>query len=122
MLTTLLSEDINNLNGLTTEYLATLLSVFLSIIAGLAVAFYFCWQQAIVCVLSMPLMLLGGYLMQKIRPKNMVVARKTKADPYEESNALLTDVIMNYRTIMSFGENNIDVIIDKYQGMLQGPE
>lgn len=63
VLTTLLSEDINNLNGLTTEYLATLLSVFLSIISGLAVAFYFCWPQAIVCVLSMPLMLLGGFLM-----------------------------------------------------------
>lgn len=44
----------------------------------------------------------------------MTVARHSKADPYEESNALLNDVIMNYRTIMSFGENNIDVIIDKY--------
>jgi hypothetical protein len=26
-----------------------------------------------------------------------------KLDPYEESNALLSDVIMNYRTIISFG-------------------
>lgn len=24
-------------------------------------------------------------------------------DPYEESNALLSDVILNYRTIISFG-------------------
>jgi hypothetical protein len=70
----------------------------------------------------MPLVLLGGYAMSKIRPKQLVVSRKTKSDPYDESNALLSDVIMNYRTIMSFGNKNIESIFQKYQNMLEGPK
>ena len=44
-----------------------------------------------------------------------------KLDPYEESNALLSDVIMNYRTIISFGQGNVNTIMDKYEKLLEGP-
>lgn len=28
---------------------------------------------------------------------------------------------MNYRTIISFGQGNVDKIMDKYEGLLEGP-
>lgn len=42
-------------------------------------------------------------------------------DAYLESNALLSDIIMNYRTIISFGEKNIDFILSRYYKLLEEP-
>jgi hypothetical protein len=42
-------------------------------------------------------------------------------DKYEESNALLSDVIMNYRTVISFGEKNINYLMNKYENLLAEP-
>ena len=33
-----------------------------------------------------------------------------KKDLYMESNALLSDIIMNYRTIISFGDKNVEFL------------
>jgi hypothetical protein len=38
-----------------------------------------------------------------------------------ESNALLSDLIMNYRTVISFGPKNILFIIEKYNSLLDVP-
>jgi hypothetical protein len=38
-----------------------------------------------------------------------------------KSNALLSDVILNYRTVISFGEKNIDALINKYESLLKEP-
>jgi ABC-type transport system involved in Fe-S cluster assembly fused permease/ATPase subunit len=43
------------------------------------------------------------------------------ADAYEESNALLSDVILNYRTVISFGGENINSIMEKYEKLLESP-
>jgi hypothetical protein len=39
---------------------------------------------------------------------------KGEEDPYEKANALLSEVVMNYKTIQSFGEDNIDTLFVKY--------
>jgi len=43
-------------------------------------------------------------------------------DPFAESNALLGDIVINYRTIMSFGEYNIDKILIQYEKMIEGAD
>lgn len=42
-------------------------------------------------------------------------------DAYAESNALLSDMIMNYRTVISLGEKNVEFMLEKYYGLLEGP-
>ena len=42
-------------------------------------------------------------------------------DPYDKSNALLSDVITNYRTVISFGQDNVNEIMIKYEMLLVGP-
>jgi len=43
-------------------------------------------------------------------------------DPFAESNALLGDIVINYRTIMSFGEYNINTIMTTYENMIIGAD
>ena len=44
-----------------------------------------------------------------------------KVDDYDKANALLSDVIMNYRTVISFGQENVDCINRKYESYLVAP-
>ncbi len=40
---------------------------------------------------------------------------------YKESNALLSDIIMNYRTVIGFGPKNIQYLLSKYEKLLEAP-
>ena len=42
-------------------------------------------------------------------------------DAYRESNALLSDIIMNYRTIISLGDKNVEFILERYHDLLLEP-
>ena len=42
-------------------------------------------------------------------------------DAYTHSNALLSDIIMNHRTIISLGEKNVNFILFKYNLLLDEP-
>ena len=48
-------------------------------------------------------------------------ADQHEVDDYDKSNALLSDVIMNYKTVISFGQKNVDLINNKYEGLLVEP-
>ena len=39
---------------------------------------------------------------------------RAEADDEDKSNAIISDIIMNYKTVISFGQKNIDQVIDKY--------
>ena len=43
------------------------------------------------------------------------------ADSYKQANAMLSDLIINYRTIISFGDKSIDMILDRYDTLLIAP-
>lgn len=123
----ILSEDITNLNGLTTETVATILEAVLGIAAGVGISAFFEWRMSLVCILATPFVLVGGMIMARLNYKTGASGKNrndpnTKIeDPYAESNALLADVIMNYRTVISFGQHNIDAIMEKYERLLDGP-
>jgi hypothetical protein len=42
-------------------------------------------------------------------------------DPYKKSNALLSDIIMNYRTVIGFGQKNVDYLLTKFDELLEVP-
>lgn len=52
------------------------------------------------------------------RPK---ATTEKKDDKFQQSNALLSDMIMNYRTIISFGRKNINFLLAKYDKLLEQP-
>ncbi len=71
---------------------------------------YFDWRISLVsCALS-PLVILGGIFMSKFNFKK----DDGFDDEYRDSNALLSDIIINYKTVISFGEKNVEKILEKY--------
>jgi len=125
ILSVVFSEDITNLNGLSTETIGALCETFFCIIVGVSVSALFEWRMSLVCLAATPMVMLGGVLMAKLQWKSGKAGRgeavEKVEDPYDKSNALLSDVITNYRTVISFGQENIDGIMTKYQDLLVGP-
>jgi len=42
-------------------------------------------------------------------------------EKYKEANALLSDMIINYRTIIGLGEKNVTFLLDRFAELLLGP-
>lgn len=43
------------------------------------------------------------------------------ADAYKKSNSLLSEVIINYKTVIGFGGRNVDGLMEKYREMVKIP-
>ena len=98
---------------MTSEVLVTLFEVGCVCTLGLAGGIYFCWQAAVLCFLLSPIMIIGMYMMSTMQWGNKGGRMKQHGDSidnYEKSNALLSDLIINYRTIISLGQKNVDKI------------
>jgi hypothetical protein len=67
-------------------------------------------------------MIIGVIAMSNLQWKKTTYGvNKGGKDPYLKANALLSDVILNYRTVISFGEKNIDSLISKFEKLLMEP-
>jgi ATP-binding cassette subfamily B (MDR/TAP) protein 1 len=129
VLSNVLSEDITLLNGLSTESISIILESLFTIIIGIALSLYFSWRMALITLAMIPLVMLGGLISNKLTAKargaTSGVAEKNidagQTDNYKESNALLSDLIMNYRTVISFGPKNIEYLMSKYNQLLLEP-
>lgn len=90
----------------------------------MALSAFFQWRMTLVCVAATPFVMLGGLVNSRLgwgsrnRDQAKEQSAKRLADAYEQSNALLSDVILNYRTVISFGGANIDSIMAKYENLL----
>jgi len=116
VLTNILTEDISSVNGLTTEAIGILVEAALGIIISSLICFFFSWQLAIVVTLLSPCMVLGGLGMAKLQFNQDAVN-----DSYRQANSLLSDIIMNYRTVIAFGPKNVDMILERYAELLVVP-
>jgi ABC-type multidrug transport system fused ATPase/permease subunit len=66
ILSNILSEDITNLNGLTTETLGTVLESSVALIAGITLSSFFEWRMTLVCLAAVPFVMLGGVVMSRL--------------------------------------------------------
>ncbi|CDW81562.1 abc transporter family protein [Stylonychia lemnae] len=127
VLSNLFSEEVNYLNGLTSEFYYSILDASMCMIIGCCISFYFNWRIALVCLVTCPVMLFTGFTQQIIVHLSAQNSNKQGSkqinikDPYNQANALLSDVILNYKTIISFGPKNIDYLIKIYGDLLLHP-
>lgn len=125
ILSNVLSEDINCLNGLTTEHIATLLEAILSLVVGIIISLFLNWKMALITLGITPLVSMGSIitsrLQWKVKPGSKTEEDDKKDDPYKQSNALLSDILMNYRTVVSFGEKNVDYLLNMFDRLLLVP-
>lgn len=119
IITSVISSDITLLNGMTSEVLVTIFELVAIIIIGMSAGLYFNWKAAIVCLICSPIMIIGMYMMATMQWGNKGGRREehqdNEIDNYARSNALLADVIINYRTIISLGQKNVDKINETFE-------
>lgn len=125
-LTNIISEDVTSLNGMTTETIATIAEAVGGLVVGFLLTCILSWRTAIGILLISPMLLVGIYMQSRLEWGNKGGGKSkyntTKVDPYEKASALLSDVIMNYKTVIGFGEKNACLIIKKYEGLLDEPQ
>ena len=63
-----------------------------------------------------PLLIIGGYFSAKLQ-----FGADSVEDHHYASNALLADIIMNHKTVISFGEKNINFLVERYSNFLLMP-
>mmetsp|Transcript_7498 Transcript_7498/g.6807 ORF Transcript_7498/g.6807 Transcript_7498/m.6807 type:complete len:345 (-) Transcript_7498:1515-2549(-) len=116
VLTTIFAEDIQTLNGLTSETISALLEAILGTFLSCAICFYFSWELAIICAVISPILIMASYFMSSLS-----FGYATEENVHYTSNALLADMIINHKTVISFGQKNIDYLLEIYQNFLQEP-
>eukprot|EP00351_Strombidinopsis_sp_SopsisLIS2011_P005715 CAMPEP_0116874016 /NCGR_PEP_ID=MMETSP0463-20121206/5391_1 /TAXON_ID=181622 /ORGANISM="Strombidinopsis sp, Strain SopsisLIS2011" /LENGTH=329 /DNA_ID=CAMNT_0004517065 /DNA_START=2629 /DNA_END=3618 /DNA_ORIENTATION=+ len=109
IITTMLIEDITQVNGLTTESVGLMTEAGLGLVISVALAFVFSWELGIICAFVSPLMVLGG-----LGSARLQFAQRQDQDYFKQANALLSDIVLNYRTVVSFGQKNVDFLVDRY--------
>mmetsp|Transcript_33800 Transcript_33800/g.44614 ORF Transcript_33800/g.44614 Transcript_33800/m.44614 type:complete len:284 (-) Transcript_33800:1325-2176(-) len=127
IITNTISSNIASLNGMTSEVLVTLWELACIMLIGMIGGAIFCWQAAILAFLLSPIMIIGMYMMATMQFGNKggrwkdVNGGSDELDSYAKSNALLSDVVINYRTVISLGQKNVDCINANFEKMLVGP-
>ena len=108
-LTSKLSADCKNVNGLVTTFVAISIQNLTSLLAGIIIAFVFEWRTSLVALGLIPFMIIAGVIQMKF-----TTGFSDKSDAaYKESAQLIMESMMNIRTVSSFGYEN--VIFHKYE-------
>ena len=114
VLTAILANDIQKLNGMSTEAIATIVRAALGLIGGMIICLIFVWKLGLICILFLPFALAGAFLGAKLI-KNEILNDKEEI----EANSLASDAISNYRTVAAYG---LDKMIAKdYSDLIVGP-
>lgn len=124
MLTNIMAEDMSALNGMTTETISVMVQGFLGMILSFVLALYFSWRTALFTLLCSPILMIGVFGMSRLQWGNKGGSNThgtKEADDYSKANALLSDSIMNYKTVMSFGQKNINYLIERFNEHLVSP-
>lgn len=110
VLSNVLSEKMSKINGMTTESVSVLLEAFLTMAISVVISVYYSWRVALIALAISPMQVVGTLAMARLQWR-----RAEQEDAYKKSNALLSEIILNYRTIIGFGDQNIDAIMDEYR-------
>ncbi|CDW87364.1 abc transporter [Stylonychia lemnae] len=126
ILISIFSEDITALNGLTGETISNILEAILTLVIGGLIALFYHWKMALISIATAPFIMFAGVILQLViwdRTKSSSQSGKDSAvlDPYDKSNALVSDILMNYKTVISFGPKNIEKLLQKYASLLEEP-
>lgn len=98
ILTSIFAEDIQSLNGLSTETFSAFAEAILGTVISCVICFKFDWRLALITSAISPLLITGGYFASKLQ-----FGFNSSEDMYQTSNALLADIIINHKTVISFG-------------------
>lgn len=115
ILNSVLASDVQALNGASTEGTAVVLESTFAMVVGIAIGFSFNWKISLVALACVPFMVIGGAINTKFQSGYSNIDEEA----YKDANLLAGDSILNYRTVASFGHD--DLLIKEYDTLIEGP-
>ena len=112
VLTAAMATDTSVINGVSTESIGPQVEGLMALCVGLGLGFWACWQEALVCLIVSPVMVIGNVLGMKFH-KGM---EDSQTEALKDANLLCGDSIGNYKTVLSFGNN--EMFVEKYRELL----
>lgn len=128
ILSSTLAQDVQTLNGVSTEVLSVYMESSFAMFGGIIIALIFSWKVALVAIAVSPLMIIGGVIGAKIdagnagsdNDSNQIIkndeTQKSKDKTVLSPELLANDAINNYRTVAGFSLQR--GIVDQYCQLL----
>ncbi|SNX84804.1 related to multidrug resistance protein 4 [Melanopsichium pennsylvanicum] len=110
-----LSNDANNLGGVTGTVIGTIFCIFVNLIAGISVSLAIAWRIAIVILALVPIILAAGYLRLKV----LADFQKRHETAYVKSNSLAIEAVQCIKTVASLGRE--EDVLRKFERSLEKP-
>lgn len=113
VLTSAMAQESAIINGASSESLGPYVEGMCAVIGGLVIGFIFCWQESLIMLGCIPLIVFGQMMgMEFQKGLSGEVNEKEKA-----ANLVIGDAINNLKTVQSFGYENL--IVKQYLGILE---
>eukprot|EP00743_Colponemidia_sp_Colp-15_P010726 GILK01011850.1.p1 GENE.GILK01011850.1~~GILK01011850.1.p1 ORF type:complete len:1311 (+),score=265.06 GILK01011850.1:141-3935(+) len=113
-LTSKLATETSLVKGVVNQVLGSSIAALSGIGLGLGIAFYFSWKLCLVCLGSMPVIMLAGAAQMHF------IKGFSENQQYEQAGRIASESISNIRTVSSFA--NEEKTIELYSNQLAGPE
>ena len=114
-LTEILSSDVYYLNGASTEAISTIIETSFGLLGGIALSFVYEWRTALVALGLAPFLTISNAIQVKLQ----MGFTELQEGPLKEANLIISDSISNYKTVASFGHE--ELIVDTLKNKLKGP-
>ena len=114
-ITSVLSADIQTVNGASTESIAAMFEAALELMLGVILALIFEWRISLVTLGWIPLIVVASFIQTKVK----IGASESHESNLKDANSLVSDVVLNNLTVASFGYEYL--IVDKYKELLTVP-
>lgn len=108
VLTSAMAQESAIINGASSESLGPYCESVFAIVGGLVLGFYFCWQEALITLACVPAIIIANYIAMEFE-KGLSGAT---ADSEKQANLLIGDAINNFKTVQSFGYE--ELIVKKF--------
>lgn len=103
--TVVLAKDTNNVEGVATETAAIGIQTSITMLISIGLAFYYSWQLSAFAMAFVPAMLVGAVMQMKYDPVMGTAFAELEAET--QADVLASDSILNYKTVQSFGSDDI---------------
>ena len=112
IMTATLASDVQLLNGVSSEGMAVMVEAFAAVICGFVASIIFSWPIALIGVGVLPFILICGIIVAKADNESMMNIKQAegsdeKSDDSKMSAILASDSITNYKTVASFGHEEL---------------
>lgn len=112
VLTNTMAQDTSIINGVSSEGLGPICEASFAMLGGVIIAFIYCWQEALICLVISPFMVVGSAIAMELQ-KGLT---EDSGEKSKHANLLAGDSVINFKTVQSFGYT--DKIVEKYRDLL----